>query len=399
MPRFRYAALDTRGRSIAGEVLAADGRQALTRVRELGHFPTALSEVSPVPSKRLRGRVSAADIALCVRQLANLVGAGLPVHRSLVVLTEQTDSPTLRALLEEARAEVRAGGSLSSAMSRFPGAFSPLAINLVRTGESTGRLDESLARLADLMEKSLQRRAQIVSALIYPALLTVVALGAVIFLLTFLLPRLGLIFRDFEAALPVPTLLLMGLGNALRAGWWAVFALLAGAVAGAWYFGWRGGWGGWERWLRGLPAVRRLLDRIVAARFSRTLGTLLAGGVAILDGLEIAGTSAGSRLVSEAIGRAREQVREGLPLAAALNRVGGFLPVLVHVAAVGEETGKLPDLLLRLADSLDFEVDTSLRRLVSLLEPAVILIMGVMVGFIVLAILLPIFSLGSIVGQ
>ncbi len=379
--------------------MAADGRQALGRVREMGYFPTELSEAAAAPERRLRGRVSRADVALCVRQLSNLVGAGLPVHRSLIVLTEQTDGAAVKTLLEEATAVVRAGGSLSSALANFPQQFPPLAINLIRTGESTGNLDSSLARLADLLEKTLQRRAQIISALLYPALLTFVALAAVIFLLTFVVPKLSQVFRDFQTALPLPTLLLMSLGDAVKQGWWIVLVALAAGVVAAWYVGRRRGENLWEKWLRALPPARKLLDRIVAARFSRTLGTLLSGGVPILESLEIAGSGAGGSHVARAIESAREQVREGVPLAAALSRVGGFLPVLVHVSAVGEETGKLPDLMLRLADSLDFEVDTALRRLLSLLEPAIILIMGGVVGFIVLAILLPIFSLGSVIGQ
>jgi len=399
MPKFRYAALDTKGHSAEGEVVAADSRQALARVRELGYFPTDVAEVTQAPQREGRRRIPRADVSLAIRQLANLIGAGLPMHRSLVVLSEQTDNPALKALIEEARAEVRAGGSLSSALSRFPREFPPLAINLIHTGESTGSLGNSLERLAELMEKTIQRRAQITSALIYPALLTTVAIAAVIFLTTFLVPKLTLILRDLQTSLPLPTLILIRLGDAVKAGWWAVFPVIILAVAGVWYYSRRGRGMWWDRALRRVPVARRLVERIVTARFSRTLGSLLAGGVPILDSLEIAGTGAGSALVSDAIGHTREQVREGVPLAVALSQVGGFLPVLIHVSAVGEETGRLPDLLLRLADSLDFEVDISLRRLISLLEPAIILIMGIMVGFIVLAILLPIFNLGSALGR
>lgn len=395
MPTFRYSALDTKGQRATGELAAADYRQALAKVRELGYYPTAVDEAQQMSEQRKRRRISRADIALGIRQLANLIGAGLPMHRSLVVLSEQTANPRLRELVEEARAEVRAGGSLSGAFSRFPREFPPLAINLIRTGESTGNLGSSLSRLADMTEKSLQRRAQITSALIYPALLIVVALTAVIFLVVFLVPLLRPVLRDLGTSLPLPTILLLAIANGVRAGWWAALPVIAAVVLGLWYYSRRSGLAWWEKLVRVLPAPRRLMERIVTARFARTLGTLLAGGVAILDALEIGASGAGSTVVSEKIGEVREQVREGVPLATALERAGGFLPVMIHVSAVGEETGQLPDLLLRLADSLDFEVDIALRRAISVLEPAIILIMGIIVGFIVLAILLPIFSLGS----
>jgi type II secretory pathway component PulF len=398
MPKYAYAALDNRGRSTSGEVTAADSRQALARVRELGYFPTEISEViSSRPESRRGKKIRQDDIALTMRQMANLISAGLPVHRSLLVLTEQAYNPALKELLAEAEASVRSGGSLSTALARFPRAFPSLAINLISIGESTGKLDQSLQRLADLMEKTLQRRSQIISALIYPALLSLVAIGAVIFLMTFLLPKLSKTLKDLGAALPLPTIILIHISDLVTAGWWvALPVLLAGIGAGVYW--WKKGLADWlEGRLYRLPLTRNLFYRISAARFSRMLGSLLAGGVPILDGLEIAGIGVGPTL-SGIIGRAREQVREGTPLATALSREPDLMPALVHVTAVGEETGKLSDLLLRLSDSLDFEVDSALRRLVGLLEPAIILVMGTIVGFIVLAILLPIFGLSAAMG-
>jgi type II secretory pathway component PulF len=398
MPKFAYAALDNRGRPAAGEVTAADPRQALARVRELGYFPTELNEITATPAA-IRGnkKIRRDDISLTVRQLANLIGAGLPVHRSLLVLTEQAYNPALKQLLGEAEAEVRAGSPLSVALAHYPRAFPPLAINLISIGESTGNLGQALQRLADLLEKTLQRRSQIISALIYPVLLTGVAISAVIFLMTFLLPKLSQTLTGLGTTLPLPTIILIKLSHLILSGWWAGLAVLLGGALAAKYW-WKKGLADWlETRLYRIPAIGGLLSRIAAARFARMLGSLLSGGVPILDGMEIAGTGAGSTLAG-IIGRAREQVREGVPLAIALSREANILPALVHVTAVGEETGKLADLLLKLAESLDFEVDSSLRRLVGLLEPAIIIVMGLIVGFIVLAILLPIFSLSSAMG-
>lgn len=397
MPRYKYAALDAKGKQADGEVIAADSRQAFARVRELGVFPTGLNQVDESPEKGVKGKISTAEIAQLIRQLANLSAGGLPIHRSLVVLAEQSDNPALRALLDEARADVRAGGALSAAFGRFPKQFPPLAMNMIRTGETTGTLDQSLARLADLMETTLQRRAQITSALIYPTLLIVVAICAVTFLMLFLVPKISQAFKDSKMALPVPTTVLIGFSDALHAYWWLIFPVGIVIAFGMYSLRKREGSSWYEPVVGKLPIAKRLLDRIVAARLARTLGTMLAGGVAILDALEIAGNGAGSRRVERAIEATRDQVREGVPLASALSNVGGFMPVLIHVSAVGEETGNLPDLLTRLADALDFEVDIALKRIVGLLEPAIILIMGGIVGFIVLAMLLPIFALSSTV--
>jgi len=398
MPKFAYAALDSRGRPANGEITAADSRQALARVRELGYFPTELKEVALAPTASKEDRkIRRDDIALTVRQLANLIEAGLPAHRSLLVLTEQAYNPALKQLLGDAESEVRAGSPLSAALARYPRIFPPMAINLISIGENTGNLGQALQRLADLMEKTLQRRSQIISALIYPALLIGVATGAVIFLMTFLLPKLSQTLTGLGTALPLPTIILIRISNLILSGWWVGLALLlVGALAVKYW--WKKGLSDWlETRLYRLPLTGGLFSRISAARFARMLGSLLSGGVPILEGMEIAGNGAGSTLAG-IIGRAQEQVREGVPLTAALKREANILPALVHVTAVGEETGRLAELLLRLADSLDFEVDNSLRRLVGLLEPAIIIVMGLIVGFIVLAILLPIFSLSSAMG-
>jgi type II secretory pathway component PulF len=397
MPRFKYDAVDNKGKSTTGEVIAADPRQAMVKIRELGIFPTQVGEVVQTPQQGLRRRISSADVAQLVRQLANLNAGGLPVHRSLVVLSEQTDSPALRAMLDDAKNEVRAGGSLSVALAKFPREFSPLAINMIRTGESTGTLDQSLTRLSDLMEKTVQRRSQIISALIYPALLICVAIAAVVFLMTFLVPKLGATFKDMQTELPLPTRALIACSTAVQSYWWLIIPILA--AVGVWIFMMykREGAGWFELVIARVPVARRVFERVVAARVARTLGTMLSGGVGILETIEIASTGSGSSRIGRKLEAVREQVREGVTLATALNNTGGFLPAIVHVSAVGEETGKLPELLLRLADSLDFDVDIAMRRFVSILEPVIIIVMGLMVGFIVLAMLLPIFSISQVV--
>jgi type II secretory pathway component PulF len=370
----------------------------------MGYFPTEVEEAEattvragPVGRRR---RVTRGDIAVLTRQLADLIGAGLPVYRALTVMAEQAQYPGVREMVEEIQRGVQAGRPLSEAVAAQERHFGSMYVNMLRAGEASGKLDAVLLRLAEFLESSHLRRAQIISSLTYPLVLVGVAFAAVTFLMLYLIPRLAEVFAEFKGALPLATVLLIGVANFSRHYWWAAAAVLAAAVLL------------WRRWLATeagrrwrdrllleLPVAGPLMQRIVAARFARALGTLLVGGVPILTSLEIAGQAVGNRLMEQAVNDVREEVRQGTPLAVSLERSGQLLPVLTHMAAVGEETGRLGDMMSRVADALDFEVETTMRRLTTLLEPLVILVMGGIVGFIVLAILLPIFRLNALIAR
>lgn len=411
MPDFHYESVDSSGKSIQGQVTARDTADAALKVRGFGLYPTKVEPLSvkrhpnsatfeaqeKVPLKR-GNRVSRMQILLFTREMADLLDAGLPMDRAFSVLIEQTDGQAFHAMLSAMQGDIRAGQSLSDALAKFPREFPPLYHNMIRAGEVSGQLSEVMMRLADFMEKEHVRRSQIVSALTYPAILVCVAVLSLIFLLTFAIPRLSSVFKGLGAALPLPTQVLIGVSNFIGAFWWAIILV----VAGMWY-GFRvwtrsrAGRYVWDSFRLKVPVFGKLILKLISARLVRTLGTLLGGGVPILEAMDISASALGNVVASEALLTVRGGVRQGETLNHAMERSNMFLPVVRHMTAVGEETGRLPALLLRTADTLDFEVDSTMRRLTSLVEPAVVLFMGAFVGFVVLSILLPIFQINTLV--
>lgn len=412
MPDFTYEALDKSGTTTRGTVTARDSQDAAVRIRALGVFPTRVAEgkssgagrdgtaatgtdAKPATSGKKVGRL---EILLFTREMADLLDAGLPMDRAFSVLIDQTDSVSLKAMLSTMQGDIRAGQPLSDALQRFPREFPKLYGNMVRAGEVSGQLASVMMRLAEFMEKEQVRRSQIGAALTYPLVLIGIAISAVTFLLTFVIPKLSGIFKDLGSDLPITTRILLGLSDVLSHQWWAVLLVIAGVV-----FGFRG----WLKTESGLktfdlirlnaPIVGPLTRRIVSARLVRTLGTLLGGGVPILEALEISSSSVGNTAATEAILLARGGVRQGETLHESMSRTDVFLPVVRHMTAVGEETGRLPLMLVRTAETLDFEVDNTMRRMTSLVEPLVVVVMGGFVGFVVLSILLPIFQANSLV--
>jgi type II secretion system protein F len=405
VPEFSYQAMDRAGTVVTGRLQAESLEATLERVRQMDLFPM---EVAPAAERNgarkaeangkvLAGsvwsRVSRMDVVVFTRQLADLVTAGLPLDRALTVLIRQSEAAGMRARLAKVQEEVRSGQSLSDALARFPREFPSLFVNMVHAGEATGQLGTVLERLAGYLEREMTRRAQLLAALTYPAVLIFVAVSAVVFLLTYVVPQLSSVFEEAGQALPLPTLLLLGIVGFLRSYWWQLL-LGAGVTAAAarQALATPAGRAAWDAWTLRLPLLGKLSRRVIASRFLRSLGTMLAGGVPILDSLEITRDAVGNASAARAVDRIREAVRQGESLADAMERTGFFLPVAMHMAAVGEETGRLPVMLIRTADSLDFEIDNQMRRLLSLIEPVIVVLMGVFVGFIVLSILLPIFD-------
>jgi type II secretion system protein F len=413
MPEYAYQALDRSGAAVTGMIQADSPESGADRVRQMGLFPMAVSAASEKRAASAAaapgrtggwsmpgGGVGRMAIVMFTRQLADLVGAGLPLDRALTVLIKQTQGQTLRARLTRVQDEVRAGKPLSEALAQYPREFPRLYVNMVHAGETAGQLSEVLERLSGYLEREATRRAQVVSALTYPAVLIVVAISAVAFLLTFVVPKLSNVLREMDTALPVPTVILLGVTGFITGYWRQILIGAALAVAGVQrLLATPAGRGAWDAWKLRIPLVGGLLSRIVAARFVRSLGTMLTGGVPILESLEISREAVGNAAIARAVDRVRESIRQGVSLAEAMEETGAFLPVVVHMAAVGEETGRLPAMLVRTADSLDFEIDNQIRRLVTLIEPLIVVVMGVLVGFIVLSILLPIFEANMAVGR
>jgi type II secretion system protein F len=399
---YHYVAVAADGQRRTGHVDAETKAEALARIAEMGHQPVQLRAVereTPEAARApRRGRITSGDITAFTRQLADLTLAGLTLDRSLTVLAEQAESAALRAMIESVQAEVRSGIALSQALERYPRYFPPMVVNMLRAGELSGQLGEVLERLAQFAEREQQRRAQIVSAMVYPAVLLLVALGTLVFLLTFVVPRLSGVFEDLGAELPLPTRLLLAITAGITGGWWAIlgggvllwlgFRLYRGTESGAYQV---------DRLALKMAVMGKVWRKVVIARFARALGTLVAGGVPILEALRVAGQAAANRALMRAAGELEERVKGGETISTAMRTTGQFPPVLIHMTAVGEETGDLPRVLLRVAETLDGEAEIAMKRLTTLIEPMIVIVMGAFVGFVVLSILLPVFQANSIV--
>jgi len=420
MPEFSYVALDKDGKSSSGSITARDNADAAIKIRAMGVFPTTISapgrsgpsSAARTPqtntaasqsavkqqSQLLTKKVSKIQVLLFTREMADLLDAGLPIDRSLSVLIDQTDSEALRLMLTSMQGDIRAGQPLSEALLKFPREFPMLYANMVRAGEVSGQLSGVMARLADFLEKESIRRSQIMAALTYPLVLVSVAVLAVTFLLTFVIPKLSDVFKSMGSNLPLPTLILLGTSGFLMKYWWEVIASVVIVVGGGrMYLRTDIGARSFDAIRLKLPLFGALNLKIVSARLMRTMGTLLGGGVPILDAMDIAASSLGNQIATEKILEARGGVRQGETLHQSIAAVGLFPPLVRHMTAVGEETGRLPAMLLRTAETLDFEVDNTMRKMTSLVEPLVVLFMGGFVGFVVLSILLPIFNANDIV--
>lgn len=399
MPVYAYEAVDKSGAAVSGTLNAADDRAALSAVRELGLAPMAVKESAAEAQRRRGRRLKPADLTLFTRQLANLVAGGLPMMGTLDALLENTENARLYEVLSAVRREVAGGAPLHTALAAFPREFPPLYVSLVQAGETSGQLDAVLQRLASFQEQDLERRAQIRAALTYPALLVTVG-GTVVFcLVTFLIPKFADMFADFGRALPLVTRLVLGAATALRHSWWAFILLLAAARLA--FHQWRATPAGrltWDRWRLGWPLLGRLQQRAATARLARTLATLLHGGVSLLEALELLEGIVDNAWLAEALRQIRAGVREGESLGAQTRQSGRFPGLLAQMMLVGEQTGDLEGALGTVADTLDVEVATSLKGLVALVEPLIILALGSVIGVVIYAVLIPIFQMNQFAG-
>lgn len=405
MPIFEYIAIDTTGRRVKG-VLDADTAQAARhKLREMELMPAQVGETSKTvrPARDINlteffTRPKTADIALFTRQLAVLLHAGMPLVESFDAVLEQIDNKGLIKIVYQIKETISEGASLSVALGRHTRYFPQIYINMVKAGESSGALEVVLFRLADFMDKQLKMRRRVGSALLYPMLMTLVGFGVLFFIMTYIIPTITKIFSQFDRALPVPTVALINASAFLRAYWWALLAaaVLAALLAGQ-YRRTERGRAGWDRMKLAVPVFGKLNRKMATARFARTLGTLTQSGVNLMDSLEMVKDIVDNRVIGRAIEDAQESVRKGENLASSLRRSGVFPPVVIHMIALGERSGRLEDMLIEVADAFDDEVEITLAGLVSLLEPTMIIVMAAVVGFIVLAILLPIFDMNQAV--
>lgn len=399
---YAYTALEASGRKKSGFVDAADRDSAIAMVTRDGRFVVEIKEHARPAAKATgvasRKRVSRADLALFTRRLADLSDAGLPLDRVLQVIGEQADNSTLATVVEEALQDVRSGFPVSDALAKHPKLFPPVYTLTLRSGEASGQFPEVATRLADFQETEVTRRSQIVSSLTYPAIVLCVAIGVIAMLMLYVVPKLSSIFAQLGNDLPETTRLLLGTSDLLAAKWPVILASVVGI--GIFYRAWTqtesGAYSRDKAFLK-LPLVGPVVQKATISRYARVLGTLVFGGVPILEALDLAGMTAGNRVFLESSKQVEKDVREGKSIAGALRDAGTFPPVLINMVAVGEETGDLPKMLTRVSTSLDFEVDNSMRRLTSMVEPLIIVFMAVFVGFVVLSVVLPIIQAQSLV--
>ena len=405
MAIFTYRARDRSGQAIDGVMEAPDTRAVVDRLQRDAYYPITI-----VPQGGRRrvlgfawpergvGRIARRDILAFTQQLATLLEAGMPLDRALAILGELAANVRLRVIVGDVLQSVRGGSSLADALAKHhPRPFSRLYVNMVRAGEKGGALEATLRRLAEFLEESQEFRDAIVSALIYPALLAGVGAAAVIFLLAFVVPRFAAIFSDLDATLPLPTLILLRVSETIQQyGWLLGLAGLAGLVGMRLALATAAGRLRADRMLLRLPIVGELIVKIEVARFARILGTLLRGGVALVSALVVVTELLANRALARAAESLSDGVRRGAGLAQPIADAAVFPPLAVHMVRVGEETGRLEETLLRIAATYEADSRKVLKRLIALTEPCVILVMGLLVGFIVVAMLLAILSVSDL---
>ena len=408
MPVYEYIALDAGGRRRKGIVDAGSITAARQKLRETDVFPVDIVEAADRKREEEAGRgggirlfrkVGLRELAVMTRQLATLIGAGLPLVPSLAALVAQIRHPVLRTTLAQIKDEVNEGMSLTQSMSHFPEVFPPFYINMVRAGEASGTINLVLERLADFNEAQQTLRTKIRSALAYPLFMFFIGSGVLFFLVTFVVPNITKIFREMHQTLPGITVFLLVVSGFLKDFWWIIAIALVTAVVAMRYAVRKTEQGKylWDRLKIRAPLIGPLNQKIAVARFSRTLGTLLQSGVPLLSALEIAKNVVNNLIVAEQVRTAAKDVEEGQNLSAPLSRSDFFPPIAVEMIAVGEQSGNMETMLFRIADSYEKEVEANVLMVTSLLEPAMILVMGAVVGFIVVSVLLPIFEMNQLV--
>lgn len=396
MATFDYQALDAHGRSRSGSLVADSEREARERLAGRRLVPLRLAPAAH-PAGRLRGRFGPRELALATRQLATLAGV-VPMEEALRTIGSQAERPGTRRVLLGTHAAVVEGFRLSEAMARQGKAFPPLYRAMVTAGEGTGALPEILGRLADLLEQQQQVRGRLVATLVYPAVLAVVALGVVVALMAFVVPRVVEQFDSMGRSLPWLTRAVIAVSEAMTS-WGPALAVLAvaAALALARLLRRPGPRRRLDAALLRLPLLGRLLRDLHAARLARTLAVMLASGLPLMEGLRTTAPTIGNRVLREATEGMADAIREGASLSKAMRRAGVFPPTLLYMAASGEDSGRLAPMLERAADYLEREFDTFVSAAMSLLEPAIIVAMGALVALIVLSILLPILQFNAMV--
>lgn len=407
MAHFLYKATDPKGKTVTATLEAADERAAASMVQAMGYIPIRIR--ATVKDRRhlnmdimqslgaTFNRVSGKDVMLFTQDLATLLDAGLPVDRALSILIDVSEKETFKEVIRDVLKVVQGGGTLSDALAKYPNAFSRFYQNLVKAGEAGGVLESVLRRLGVFLESTQELKDFIKSALIYPIFLLTVGGISVIILMTFVIPRFAVIFEGLGQAIPLSTQILLGTSALVKSYWWAMVAL----VVGAWFLLARykkspAGRLKTDQAKLALPVCGDFIRKLEVARFSRTLGTLTKSGVPILKALDLVRGIISNQIIARSLQQVNDRVKEGDRLSKPLEDTGYFPALAIQMITVGEETGRLEEMLLRVADSYEKNLRSAVKRLVSILEPVMILFMGLVVAFIVISMLMAVFSMNEI---
>ncbi len=402
MVEFAYKATDLAGKIFEGSMEGRDEKMVVESLQKLGYLPIRITAIQAktgifkLPISAYLERITTNDLLVFTQELSTLLEAGLPLDRSLQILTELTEKERFREVVRDILKKIEAGRSFSEALSSYPSIFPKLYVNMTKAGEAGGILNIILSRLSKYLLTTKEMKDYLVSVLIYPAILTLASGASIIILLTFVIPRFAKIFEDMGQAIPLPTQIMLSISQTVRSYWW----VLGGALLLGWY-GFRtyvrSGEGkvSWDRFKLGLVIIGKLVKEIEVARFSRTLGTLLQSGVPILQAIQIVRETVNNEIIARSIQEVHEGVKQGGGISKTLQTLKVFPPLAIHMITVGEETGKLDEMLVKVAENYEVSLQIALKRFINLLEPMIILIMGAVVGFIVVSMLLAIFSINE----
>lgn len=406
MPVYAYRAKAPDGRVMEGTVTADVQKTAVENLRmqklvilEIGEKTAGLMEVLSGMLKS-KGKVTSKDLVLFSRQLSTLVSAGVPIVQGLGILESQTQNPAFKEVLGAVKADIEGGLSISDALNKHPDAFPALYTSMIKAGELGGILDTILERVTAYMESAEALAAKVKAAMMYPAIVLSICAAVTVFLMVFVIPTFKNIFASFGAKLPLPTQILIDLSDFMKSYFLLIMLFPVGAYYGfkkfyATPFG--------QKWVDAkileAPIFGIIMKKVAVAKFTRTLGTLIKSGVPIMQALETVAATAGNVVIAEAVLSTRESIREGGHLSDPLKRSGLFPNMVTSMISVGEETGSLDTMLTKIADFYDQEVDTAVKGLTSLIEPIVIVVMGVIIGTIVIAMFMPMFGLGELAGK
>jgi type IV pilus assembly protein PilC len=397
--QFTYTARAVNGELKSATIEAPNRDEVIKQLRQQRLNVVKIDEGTAQKKKSL-GRIKMRDIVIFTRQFSTMINAGLPLVQALDILATQSENPALKDVTRQVVFDVESGNTVADALRKHPKAFSELYVNMVAAGEAGGILDTILMRLAVFMEKNDALIRKVKGAMIYPAVIMSVAAIAITVLLIFVIPTFQSMFESAHIALPLPTRIVIGLSHALKTYWWVVLGAAAGGVfLLRRYYATPSGKLTIDRMMLKAPVLGDVLRKSAVSRFTRTLGTLISSGVSILDGLEITAKTSGNRVIQDAIMESRASIAGGETIAAPLKKSQVFPPMVISMISVGEQTGGLDEMLTKIADFYDEEVDAAVSGLLALMEPVMIVFLGVVVGGMVIAMYLPIFDMVNAAGS